>query len=94
MESKTIAKNGNKPLKAFRLEDVSLGVFANDRDIKGENVTFYNVSISKTYMKDGKLQRTQTFASSDIGKLRYLLEQAEEFVAVERGKAATARILK
>lgn len=80
MEAAAVATKAKKPLKVFRLEDVSVSVFANERTIDGRSVTFYNVSMSKTYKKGDETRRTQTFGSNDIGKLQYVLKQADEFV--------------
>ena len=80
MEATTVATKANKPLKVFRLEDVSVSVFANDREIKGEKVTFYNVTASKSYRKGDELLRTQSFGSDDINKLCYLLSRADDHI--------------
>ena len=70
----------NKPLKVFRLEDVFVSVFANERTIDGERVTFYNVAMPKTYKKGTETRRTQSFGSNDIAKLIQLLNEAGDFV--------------
>ena len=80
MEATTVATKANKPLKVFRLENVSVSVFANVREIDGERVTFYNVSMSKAYKKGNETRRTQSFGSNDVAKLLELLKEAGEFV--------------
>jgi hypothetical protein len=88
MEATATATKANKPLKVFRLEDVSVSVFANAREIDGKRVTFYNVTMSKTYKKGGETRRTQSFGSNDIAKLNQLLKEAGEFVdSVKNPKA-------
>ena len=84
MEATTEVTKTKKPLRVFRLEDVSVSVFANDRQINGEQVTFYNLSIVKSYKKGDETLRTQTFGSDDINKLCYLLKQADEYIQTFR----------
>lgn len=84
MEATSKATTATKPLKVFRLENVSASVFANDREVKGEPVTFYNVTVTKLYKKDGKTLRTQSFGSEDIGKLSYVLSQARAFIEAQK----------
>ena len=80
MDATTVARKANKPLKVFRLEDVSVSVFANERTIDGERVNFHNVAMAKTYKKDNETRRTQSFGSGDIAKLLFCLKQAGDFI--------------
>ena len=80
MENTTEATKANKPVRVFRLEDVSVSVFANDREIKGETVTFYNLTMIKLYKKGDETLRTQTFGSDDIHKLCYVLNKADDYI--------------
>ena len=43
-----------KPLKRFTDGSVSVAVFGNEREVKGAVRTFYNVSVSRSYEKDGR----------------------------------------
>ena len=79
-------------VKVFRLDDVSVSVFANEREIDGERVTFYNVAMSKTYKKGSETRRTQSFGSGDIAKLIFCLKEAGDFVdSVKSPKSETPR---
>jgi hypothetical protein len=84
MDATTEATKAKQPLKVFRHEDVSLSVFANDRQVKGKQVTFYNFTTSKSYKKGDEMLRTQTFGSDDINRLCYLLKEAEEYIQTFR----------
>ncbi len=84
MDATTEATKAKQPLRVFRLEDISVSVFANDRAIKGEQVTFYNLTTTKSYKKGDETLRTQTFGSDDINKLCYLLKQADEYIQTFR----------
>ena len=93
MEASAVATKANKPLKVFRLEDVSVSVFANERTIDGDRVTFYNVSMSKTYKKGNETRRTQSFGSNDIAKLIQLLKESGDFVdSVKTPKLEPVRV--
>jgi hypothetical protein len=84
MEATAVATKANKPLRVFRLEDVSVSVFANERKVDGKPVTFYNVMTSKSYRRGDELRRTQSFGSDDLNKLCYLLSQADDYIRTYR----------
>jgi len=83
-EATTVATKANKPLRVLRLEDVSVSVFANERMVDGKPVNFYNVTTSKSYRRGDELRRTQSFASDDLNKLCYLLNQADDYIRTLR----------
>jgi hypothetical protein len=83
MEATQPATTANKPLKVFRLGDLSASVFANDREIKGKTVTFYNVTLSKLYKKGDEFLRTTSFGEDDLNPLCYLINNAETFIRNE-----------
>ncbi len=47
-------------------------------------MTFYNLTMTKLYKKDGKTLRTQTFGSEDISKLSYVLNQVEGYIEARK----------
>lgn len=77
------------PFKVFRIDDVSVSVFSRDRVVKGETVTFYSASFSRSY-KDasGAWKYTNYFDSEDLGKVMALAKDASEFIQAKRGVAA------
>jgi hypothetical protein len=77
---------GTSPIKVFRMEDVSISVFARDRVVESKPITFYSVSLSRSY-KDAKGNRkyTKNFDAEDLGKLIALAKEASEFIEVRRG---------
>ncbi len=91
MDATTEATKAKQPLKVFRLEDISVSVFANDRQVKGEQVTFYNLTTTKSYKKGDETLRTQTFGSDDINKLCFLLCRADDFIQTLRNSSAESK---
>jgi len=52
----------NGPIKVFRIEDISVSIFARDRRVRGEDVTFYSVSVARSYLDaQGVRQYTKSF---------------------------------
>jgi hypothetical protein len=77
------------PLKVFRIDDVSVSVFARDRQVQGEDVTFYSVSFSRSYQDaNGVRQYTKSFDAEDLGKLVSLIQQCSEFIQSRQAVAA------
>lgn len=71
----------NKPVKVFRIEDVSVSIFARERSVKGQLVTFYSTSFSRSYKNaSGKWSYTKHFDVQDLPKLIVLANQANDFV--------------
>ena len=80
MEAPAATKAATKPIKTFSLDGVSASVFANAREAKGTTRTFYGVSVSRTYTKDGEYKRTYSFAPGDLAKLLFVVKQAGDFI--------------
>jgi hypothetical protein len=70
------------PIKVFRLDDVSASVFASERVLRGEPVTFHTVSFSRSYLgSDGKRRYTKTFDLDDLERIAHLAQEAGEYVS-------------
>jgi hypothetical protein len=87
METKKSKKNADVPtepigpVRVFRIEDISVSVFARDRMLQGVPVTFYSVSFSRSYKgADGQRKYTKTFDADNLGALVSLSQQASEFI--------------
>ena len=69
------------PVKVLRIDDVSVSIFARDRKVNGETLTFYSVSFSRSYAdRNGKRKYTKNFDVEDLGKIMTLAKQASEFI--------------
>ena len=74
-------------MKVFRIEDVSASVFARDRKLRDSTVTFYGVSLSRSYKDaDGTWKYAKNFDAEDLGKLVGVIQQASEFIQSERSE--------
>src|SRR5438105_1372878 len=70
-----------KPIKVFRLENVSASIFPRRRTVEGRELTFYNVAFSRSYTrKDGSRGWTDGFDYEDLGRLALVVKQAADFV--------------
>ena len=69
------------PVKVFRIDDVSVSIFARQRQLQGETVTFYSASFSRSY-KDatGARKYTRSFDVEDLAKLVTLAQQANDYI--------------
>ncbi len=75
------------PLRVFRIEDVSASVFARERKLQGSVVTFYSVSLTRSYKdNDGVRKYTKNFDADDLGQLVTVIQQASEFITSERSE--------
>lgn len=74
------ASAATKPIKVFRVENVSASVFAHDRKVKDRDVTFHEVSFSRSYRKDDKTRYLKSFGYGDLGRLAQVMKQAEDYL--------------
>ncbi len=71
----------NRPVKTFRIGDVSASVFARKRHVDGEEQTFHSVSFSRSYIDDsGKRRYVKAFDSGDLGPVASVAEHAAEYL--------------
>jgi len=69
-----------KPIEKFRSGGVQAAVWENT----GKNGSFYSVSVSRTFKKDGKLEETNSYGRSDLVHLAIVATQAWFFIAKKR----------
>lgn len=94
-ENKPLAASpaANAPIKTFRIEDVSVGIFARERQYQGVPTVFYSASFSRSY-KDaaGERKFTKSFDLDDLGKVVELSQRASEFMQNLRENPAAAEL--
>jgi hypothetical protein len=79
--TETVESNSRKPIKVFRIEDVSLSIFANPRRTTSGERTFYNCSFTRSYQTSkGEWKRTQSYDLNNLGAVTDLAKQASEFI--------------
>lgn len=69
------------PVKVFRLDDVSVSLFARERSFQGRPATYYSASFSRSY-KDaaGERKYTKNFDADDLGKVAELCRMAADHI--------------
>ena len=72
---------GNKPIKRFSAGLLNVAVWRNMGTSRyGEETVFNTVSISRGYKSQGEFKSTGSLRPEDLGTVRELLQQAEEFL--------------
>ena len=73
---------GNGPIKKFNDRLLSVCIWKNSaRDRHGQESEFYTVSVSRGYKdRDGNFKSSTPFRPEDLGSMRELIAQAEEFL--------------
>lgn len=85
-ETAASADAKKRPAKVFRIEDVSVSIFAHERDDGARNFSF---NFQRSYRdRTQTWKRTQWFGLDDLGKLITLAEQANDWAREQLGKAA------
>ncbi len=83
-KNKTVATKAAEPVgpvKIFRIDEVSVSLFARTRNVQGEPVTFYSATFSRSYKDaDGQRKYSHSFDPDDLGKIVSLAQQVHEFV--------------
>ncbi len=74
------APSAVKPAKVFRRRGIAVSVFANPTEIDGRIVSFYKVTIQRTYRDGNEFKTTTTFGRDDLPIVRLLIGQAWEFI--------------
>ena len=69
-----------KPVQVLRLRGVSASVFENHARSKDRDVTFYKVSLQRTYRDEEGFKTTTSFSRDDLPVAVHLLHQAWQFI--------------
>ena len=75
-------KMGNQPIKKFNDRLLSVCIWKNEGTTKyGQKSEFNTVSVSRGYKdKSGEFKSSNSFRPEDLGAIKSLLEQAEDFL--------------
>ena len=69
------------PMKVLRVEDVSVSIFAHEREAAGDTRVNYSCSFQRSYKDSaGEWKRTQWFGLDDLGKLVSCAQQVDEYL--------------
>jgi hypothetical protein len=65
------------PVRVCRCEDVSASIFAHEHEARGQETTFYSVSISRSYVDtDGKRKYTNFLTPESLPRAQQVIEEA------------------
>jgi hypothetical protein len=79
-----------KPVKVFRLRGISASVFANQAKTGERTVTFYKVSLQRTYKDGDDFKTTTSFSRDDLPVCMHVLQQAWVFILETESKRNSA----
>jgi len=69
------------PIKVLRVEDVSVSIFAHEREAADGKRVNYSCSFQRSYKDSaGEWKRTQWFGLDDLGRLVSCAQQADEYL--------------
>ena len=70
-----------RPLKTFREEDVSVSIWARDRESRGEKLTFYSMTFERSWRDQaGQFRYSKYLNFEDMPKVAKLAKAAQEYV--------------
>ena len=79
-----MSQQNNKPIKKFRINNISAAVFRNEIEKDEQTFTMYSVQIQKQFRRDdGSWQLTNTYFPDDLPKLQLLAAKSFEFVSLQ-----------
>jgi hypothetical protein len=73
-------KPSTKPVKVFRFRGISASIFANTAKTADREVSYYKVSLQRTYKDGDKFQTTHSFGRDDLPIAALLLKKAWTFI--------------
>jgi hypothetical protein len=74
------AAASNKPIQVFRVRGISASVFENHAKSRDRSLTFYKVSLQRTYRDDGEFKTTASLSRDDLPIAALLLDRAWQFI--------------
>lgn len=84
----------NRPIKEFRVRNLSLAIWQNEGTRDGRPVTLHSITLNKRYRDQGtgEWKDSNSFFPDDLPRLRLLLDKAYEHILLRTdasGQAAT-----
>jgi hypothetical protein len=75
------ASEKRRPMQTFRENDVSASVWARQHMIRGQLMTFYSVSLERSYRDAaGQYRYTRNFDGECLGRLVAVIQKAAEYI--------------
>jgi hypothetical protein len=75
----------NAPLQSFRMNNVSVSVFANESTTDGQSQTYFRAKVDKRYRdsKTGQWNSSNSFSADELLRLQHLIGRAVEFMSAK-----------
>ena len=72
----------NRPIKEFRVRNLSLAIWQNEGTRDGRPVTLHSITLNKRYrdQETGEWRDSSSFFPDDLPRLRLLLDKAYEHI--------------
>ena len=72
-----------KPEKKFSCGPISASIWANNRTVNSETVTFYSVTINKAYKEEEDWKHTNSFDIEDLPKVTLVANEAYKYLRLK-----------
>jgi hypothetical protein len=70
-----------RPIQSFREDDVSASVWARQHMVRGQLLTFYSVTLERSYRDNtGQYRYTKIFDGDCLGRLAAVIQKAAEYI--------------
>ncbi len=80
-DAKPMAEAKKLPIKVIKVEDVSVSIFAHERETNGVTRVNYSCSFQRSYKDSaGEWKRTQWFGLDELSRVVACAQQASEFI--------------
>lgn len=88
-DTKAEAADKKLPIKVIRVEDVSVSIFAHERETNGVQRVNYSCSFTRSYKDSaGEWKRTQWFGLDELGRVVSCAQQAHEYLTSQASPGA------
>ena len=79
----------NRPIKEFRVRNLSLAIWQNEGTRDGRPVTLHSITLNKRYrdQETGEWKDSSSFFPDDLPRLRLLLDKAYEHILLREGSS-------
>ena len=72
-----------KPEKKFNCGSISASIWANNKVVNGETVTFYSLTINKAYNEEDERKHTNSFNIDDLPKVALVANEAYKYIRLK-----------
>ena len=70
----------SRPEKKFKCGPISASIWAENKTVKGDDVKFYSISITKAYKDGNDWKNTNSFSAEDLPKVAMVANEAYKYI--------------